>query len=92
MVRYDVTWLQVDGTSRCIRCELYRLCSTFYGQSEIPLALQEAEISRLPPASSARLEVKFTLVRGTRWHRFDGMGLGDFLRIHAYAMAWKTLA
>jgi hypothetical protein len=68
------------------------LCSTFYGQSEIPLALQEAEISRLPPANSARLEVKFSQSEAPAGIGFDGMGLGDFLRIHAYAMAWKTLA
>jgi hypothetical protein len=32
----------------------YKLRSGFYGQSDIPLELQEVEISELPPASSAR--------------------------------------
>jgi hypothetical protein len=38
----------------------YKLCGTFYGRVIFPVELQDVEISELPPASVARLEVKFT--------------------------------
>src|SRR5260370_31620573 len=38
----------------------YKFCRTYYGQVNIPVELQEVEISELAPASLARLEVKFT--------------------------------
>ena len=51
----------------------YKLCGTFYGQGHIPVELQEVEISELPPASVARLEVKFSQSEVPACIRFDVM-------------------
>ena len=51
----------------------YKLCSIFYGQGDIPVELQEVELSELPPASSARLEVKFAQSEVSTCIRFDVM-------------------
>jgi beta-galactosidase len=64
----------------------YRLCSTFYGQGDIPLELQEVEISELPPASLARLEVKFTQSEAPTCIRFDVRRPTGF---SAYSLEWK---
>src|ERR1700722_3746228 len=64
----------------------YRLCSTFYGQGDIPVELQEVEIPELPPASSARLEVKFTRSEVPTCIRFDVMRPTGF---SAYSLEWE---
>jgi beta-galactosidase/beta-glucuronidase len=64
----------------------YKLCSTFYGQGDIPVELQEVEISDLPPASSARLEVKFIQSEVPTRIRFDVMRPTGF---SAYSLEWK---
>ena len=64
----------------------YKLCSTFYGQGDIPVELQEAEIPELPPESSARLEVKFTQSEVPTCIRFDVMRPTGF---SAYSLEWK---
>jgi len=64
----------------------YRLCSTFYGQGDIPVELQEVEIPELPPASSARLEVKFTPSEVPTCIRFEVMRPTGF---SAYSLLWK---
>jgi beta-galactosidase len=64
----------------------YKLCGTFYGQGDIPVELQEVEISDLPPASSARLEVKFIQSEVPTRIRFDVMRPTGF---SAYSLEWK---
>jgi beta-glucuronidase len=64
----------------------YKLCSTFYGQGGIPVELQEVEISELPPASLARLEVKFTQSEVPTSIRFEVMRPTGF---SAYSLEWK---
>jgi beta-galactosidase len=64
----------------------YKLCSTFYGQGDIPVELQEVEIPELPPANAARLEVKFTQSEVPTCIRFDVMRPTGF---SAYSMEWK---
>jgi beta-galactosidase len=64
----------------------YKLCSTFYGQGDIPVELQEVEISDLPPASSARLEVKFIQSEVPTRIRLDVMRPTGF---SAYSLEWK---
>jgi beta-galactosidase len=64
----------------------YKLCSTFYGQGDIPVELQEVEIPELPPASLARLEVKFTRSEVPTCIRFDVMRPTGF---SAYSQEWK---
>jgi beta-galactosidase len=64
----------------------YKLCSTFYGQGDIPVELQEAEIPELPPANSARLEVKFSQSEVPTCIRFDVMRPTGF---SAYSLEWK---
>jgi beta-glucuronidase len=64
----------------------YKLLSTFYGQGDIPLELQEVRISELPPASSARLEVKFAQSEVPTRIRFDVMRPTGF---SAYSREWK---
>jgi len=64
----------------------YKLCATFYGQGDIPLELQEVEISELPPANSARLEVKFTQSEVPFYIRFDVLRPTGF---SAYSLEWK---
>jgi beta-glucuronidase len=64
----------------------YKLCSTFYGQGDIPVELQEVEIPDLPPASSARLEVKFIQSEVPTRIRFDVMRPTGF---SAYSLEWK---
>jgi beta-galactosidase len=64
----------------------YKLCGTFYGQGDIPVELQEVEISDLPPASSARLEVKFMQSELPTRIRLDVMRPTGF---SAYSLEWK---
>jgi len=64
----------------------YKLCSTFYGQGDIPVELQEVEISDLPPASSATLEVKFIHSDVPTRIRFDVMRPTGF---SAYSLEWR---
>ena len=64
----------------------YRLCSTFYGQGDIPVELQEVEIPELPPASSTRLEVTFTRSEVPTCIRFDVMRPTGF---SAYSLVWE---
>jgi beta-glucuronidase len=64
----------------------YKLCSTFYGQGDIPVELQDVEIPDLPPASSARLEVKFIQSEVPTRIRFDVMRPTGF---SAYSLEWK---
>ena len=64
----------------------YKLCGTFYGQGDIPVELQEVEISDLPPASSARLEVKFIQSEVPTRIRLDVMRPTGF---SAYSLEWK---
>jgi beta-galactosidase len=64
----------------------YKLCSTFYGQGNIPVERQEVEIPELTPASSARLEVKFTRSEIPTCIRFDVMRPTGF---SAYSLEWK---
>jgi beta-glucuronidase len=64
----------------------YKLCGTFYGQGDIPVELQEVEISGLPPASSARLEVKFMQSEVPTRIRLDVMRPTGF---SAYSLEWK---
>jgi len=64
----------------------YKFCSTFYGQGDIPVELQEVEISELPPASAVRLEVKFTQSDAPTCIRFDVMRPTGF---SAYSLEWK---
>jgi beta-galactosidase len=64
----------------------YKLCGTFYGQGDIPVELQEVEISELPPASSARLEVKFSQSDVPTCIRFDVVRPTGF---SAYSLEWK---
>jgi len=64
----------------------YKLCSTFYGQGDIPVELQEVEISDLPPASSTRLEVKFIQSEVPTRIRLDVMRPTGF---SAYSLEWK---
>ena len=63
----------------------YKLCGTFYGQGHIPVELQDVEISELPPASVARLEVKFTHSEVPTCIRFDVMRPTGF---SAYSLEW----
>jgi beta-glucuronidase len=64
----------------------YKLCSAFYGQGDIPVELQEVEIPDLPPASSARLDVKFIQSDVPTRIRFDVMRPTGF---SAYSLEWK---
>jgi beta-glucuronidase len=64
----------------------YKLCGTFYGQGDIPVELQEVEISDLSPASSARLEVKFMQSEVPTRIRLDVMRPTGF---SAYSLEWK---
>jgi len=64
----------------------YKLSGTFYGQGDIPVELQEVEISDLPPASSARLEVKFMQSEVPTRIRLDVMRPTGF---SAYSLEWK---
>jgi beta-glucuronidase len=64
----------------------YKLCGTFYGQGDIPVELQEVEIPDLPPASSARLEVKFMQSELPTRIRLDVMRPTGF---SAYSLEWK---
>jgi beta-galactosidase len=64
----------------------YKLRGTFYGQGDIPVELQEVEISELPPASVARLEVKFTQSEVPTCVRFDVMRPTGF---SAYSLDWR---
>jgi beta-glucuronidase len=64
----------------------YKLCSTFYGQGDIPVELQEVEISELPPASLAKLEVKFTQSEAPTSIRFNVMRPTGF---SAYLLEWN---
>jgi len=64
----------------------YKLCSTFYGQGDIPVELQEVEISDLPPASSTRLEVKFIQSEIPTRIRLDVMRPTGF---SAYSLEWE---
>jgi beta-galactosidase len=64
----------------------YKLLSTFYGQGGIPVELQEVEIPDLPPASSARLEVRFTQSEVPTRIRF---GVTRPTGFSAYSLEWK---
>jgi beta-galactosidase len=64
----------------------YKLCSTFYGQGDIPVELQEVEIPELPPADSARLEMKFTQSEVPSCIRFDVLRPTGF---SAYSLEWR---
>jgi beta-galactosidase/beta-glucuronidase len=64
----------------------YKLLSTFYGQGDIPLELEEVGISELPPASSARLEVKFAQSEVPTCIRFEVMRPTGF---SVYSLVWK---
>ena len=63
----------------------YKLSSTFYGQGDIPVELQEVEISELPAASLARLEVKFTQSEVPTAIRFEVIRPTGF---SAYSLKW----
>ena len=64
----------------------YKLRSTFYGQGDIPVEQHEVEISELPPASSVRVEVKFTQSEVPTCIRFDVMRPTGF---SACSLEWK---
>jgi len=64
----------------------YTLRGTFYGQGDIPVELQEVVIPELPPASLARLELKFTQSEVPACIRFDVMRPAGF---SAYSLEWK---
>jgi beta-galactosidase/beta-glucuronidase len=64
----------------------YKLCSTFYGQGDIPVEQQEVEIFELPPASSTKFEVKFTQSEVPTCIQFYVMRPTGF---SAYSLEWK---
>jgi beta-galactosidase len=64
----------------------YKFCGTFYGQGDIPVELQEVVISELPPASSVRLDVKFTQSDVPTSIRLDVMKPTGF---SAHSLEWK---
>jgi beta-galactosidase len=46
----------------------YKLCSTFYGQGDIPVELQEVEIPELPPSKFNQTRSEVHPVRVTHLH------------------------
>ncbi|MGB7844773.1 MAG: glycoside hydrolase family 2 TIM barrel-domain containing protein [Candidatus Acidiferrum sp.] len=64
----------------------YTLRGTFYGQGNIPVQLNEMPIPELPPASLARLELKFTSLEAPIYVRFDVLRPTGF---SAHSSEWK---
>jgi beta-galactosidase/beta-glucuronidase len=64
----------------------YTLRGTFYGPGNIPVELQEVTIPGLPPASLAKLELKFNQSEPPTCARFDVIRPTGFT---AYSLEWK---
>jgi beta-glucuronidase len=82
---FQVT-LRTRGDLPMYRLRGYELRSAFYGQGDIPVELQSVEISELPPASVAKLEVKFSQSEAPTCIRFDVIRPTGF---SAYSLEWK---
>jgi len=78
--------LRTRGDVPRYRLRGYTLRGTFYGQGDIPVEPQEVVIPDLPPASLARLELKFTQSEVPSCIRFDVMRPTGF---SAYSLEWK---